>query len=40
MLKHAWIHSFLTTVAVLAVVKLAKGGTLGTSVAGLANQIV
>ena len=37
---HAWLHSFVTVVVVLAVVKLAKGGTLGTSVASFANQIV
>ena len=38
-MKHAWLHSTLTVLVVLAGLKYAKAGTFGTTIQSLANTI-
>lgn len=38
-MKHAWLHSALSVVVVLTVLKYAKAGTFGTTVQSLAATI-
>lgn len=37
--KHAWLHSALSVLIVLAALKYAKAGTFGTTVQSVATQI-